>query len=472
MFESIKSKLWDFLKQKEVSLAMIYNNDGDILWHKGRDIVGANVKDGDGFPKSHIKTTLGKGDAVEEEDVVITSEPDDISRSAYVFKVKSILIQPISNNFFLYLDSGTKYSFNETDREIFKVFGGMLGEMISQVKKSQEDIGGITGASEEINHIRDLVLMYSLEENLVLLLGETGTGKSRIAELIHRYSGRTGKFVTVNTPGIPENLFESEVFGHKKGSFTGAASDKRGFVDEAGGGTLFFDEIAEIPLTFQAKLLRFIETKKYQVLGDPEEKEADVRILAATNKDLKKAIEDREFREDLYYRLQVLVIDIPPLRKRKKDIKELVLENLSLLKGKKIGEGFWEEINGHDWTGNVRELITFLIRLGIHSSDPVSGEDVKKILGSGPINSLTEGTGNRFDEFLESINRGEDFWEVVWSQFIKRDINKRELKAFLTKGYERNNFSLKQLSIELNIKDSDYKKFIAILHKYKIHPAK
>ena len=166
------------------------------------------------------------------------------------------------------------------------------------------ELVGITGTSEEIGKIRELILKYSAEENPVLLQGETGTGKNRIAESIHRFSGRKGKFFTVNTPGIPDNLLKDEIFGHKKGAFTDAGADKRGFVDEAAGGTLFFDEISEVSPTFQAKLLRFIETRKYRVLGEPVERQADVRILAATNRDLKEAVRQDQFREDLYFRLQ------------------------------------------------------------------------------------------------------------------------------------------------------------------------
>ena len=271
MFESIKIKLWELLKEKEVSLAMLYDRDGEILWHRGRKIIGRNVEEGDGFSKSYIHKALKNPAAIEEENIVISAEAGTLSKSASALRIKNLIIQPVSDCYFLYIDSGIKDSFSKTDREVFKIIGELLGEMINQVKKNQQDVGGITGGSGEINRIRELVLKYSLEESPVLLLGETGTGKSRIAELIHRYSGRRGKFFTVNTPGIPDNLLESEIFGHKKGAFTDARADKKGFVDEAAGGTLFFDEISEVPITFQAKLLRFIETRKYQVLGEPEE---------------------------------------------------------------------------------------------------------------------------------------------------------------------------------------------------------
>lgn len=472
MFESIKAKLWELLKEKEVSLAMLYNREGEILWHRGREIVGRTVEEGDGFSKSYIKGTLENPGTIEEENVIISSETASKSESAFVLNIKSLIIWPVSDRFFLYIDSGAKDSFSDTDREVFKVVGGLLGEMINQVKKNQCDIGGLTGSSREINKIRELILRYSLEEYPVLLLGESGAGKSHIAELIHRYSGRKGKFFTVNTPAIPNNLFESEIFGHKKGAFTDARVDKKGFVDEAKGGTLFFDEIAEVPLTFQAKLLRFIETRKYQVLGEPAESEADVRILAATNRDLRQAISLNQFREDLYFRLHVLEIELPPLRERKEDIRELVLENRELLKGKEIGSGFWDAVFAYDWPGNVRELTTVLTRAGIHAAAPITGEDIQGVINRSQYQKNSAKKNDKLDQLRIDMEAGKSFWEVVWQPFINRYLNRDEIKQILAEGYIKNEHSLKKLSRQMHIEDADFKKFIAILHKYDIHPAK
>lgn len=474
MFESIKAKIWELLKEKEVSLAMLYNRNGEILWHRGREIKGKTIAEGEGFSKSFIEKTNQQGDTIEEENVCITSEMVEQSRSAFVLQIKSLIIQPVSDQFFLYVDSGVKESFSQVDREIFKVIGSLLGEMIKQVIRKEKDIRGITGNSEEIGIIRELVLKYSLEEDPVLLLGETGVGKSHIAELIHLYSGRKGKFVIINTPSIPDNLFESEIFGHKKGAFTDAKSDKKGYVDEARGGTLFFDEIAEIPVSFQAKLLRFIETQKYQILGDPVERDSDVRIIAATNQNLQQAIQQDRFREDLYFRLQVLEIEIPPLRKRRKDIKELVRANRELLKGKKIGEGFWDVMSGHDWPGNVRELITVLRRAGIHAPDNITGQGIRDIIDQSHYKKIIhqESKKEKYAKLWDEIHAGKTFWDCVWRPFIERELNKDEVRQLLKDGYEKHHFSLKKLSVELRIKDSEFKRFISALHKYQIHPAK
>ncbi|UCH96288.1 MAG: sigma-54-dependent Fis family transcriptional regulator, partial [Candidatus Aminicenantes bacterium] len=243
-------------------------------------------------------------------------------------------------------------------------------DMIDRVKKDDADVGGITGKSEKMKQIRQLVLNYSKENEPVLLLGETGVGKNHTAELIHRHSGREGRFVVASAPNLQEGLFECTLFGHKKGAFTDAKSDRQGLVEEARAGTLFIDEISGVPVSIQARLLRFIESKKYRVLGESFEREANVRIIAASNKDLVKAIENKEFREDLYYRLNVLEIMIPPLRDRKEDIQDFVRHKQTYLKGKEIGPGFMEALYNHEWPGNIRELITVLKRAGICCKSP------------------------------------------------------------------------------------------------------
>lgn len=470
MLEIIKQKIWDLLKEKEISLIMLYNKQGEILWHKGRAIKGKSIGDGAGFSKTYILHSLNSDTTLEEENIVLESSTGGISESACDLHLKSLIIQPLRNNIFLYIDSGIKKYFSDKDREVFKALGELLSEIIEHIDKRGSDIGGITGNSGAIQNIRNLVLKYSIEEESILLLGETGVGKSHIAELIHHYSGRKGKFFTVNTPGIPDNLFESEMFGHKKGAFTDAKADKKGFVDEAEAGTLFFDEISEVPLSFQAKLLRFIETKKYTVLGDTMEKEADVRIIAATNRDLPEAIREKQFREDLYFRLQVLEIYIPPLRERREDIKALVMEKRNLLKGKKTGEGFWQVLFDHEWPGNARELITILIRAGIHCGDSINGRDMEEIIRRSCYSRSEEPIVDKSDEIWESVKGGLNFWDCVWQPFINRDIDRNTIKKVLKMALEEGRYSFRNTVRILNLQDSDYHSFMALMHKYKIDP--
>jgi DNA-binding NtrC family response regulator len=477
MIETLKTKLWDLLKKKEVSLAMLYNKNGEILWHKGRPVKGQTVYTGEGFSKSYIHRSLKENAGIEQENVSVNASHPDFSKSAYLLDVKALIIQPLGNGFFLYIDSGTREAFNETDREVFRTIGELLGVMILRIKQNQAAFGGITGKSKAIEHIRELVLKYSLEDEPILLLGDTGVGKNHIARLLHQYSGRNGEFVTINTPAIPDNLFESEIFGHKKGAFTGARFDKKGFVDEAAGGGLFFDEISEVPASFQAKLLRFIDTKKYQVLGDPVEREANVRIITATNRDLSDAMRKGEFREDLYYRLSVLEIKIPPLNERKEDLKALVMEHMSCLKGKEIEPGFWDTIFDYNWPGNVRELITVLTRAGILLDGPIKGEDIRDIIDSGcrkqPDSKDSNRVGLEKDKIQQVFNEleaGKHFWEAVRDPFLNHDLNRDQVKGIIAEVKRKNPGTYKEMLKPLNIKQEEYKKFLNFINDNDLKP--
>ena len=470
MIESIKTRLWNLLKEKEVSLAMLYDKDGRILWHRGRKIKGKTITEGEGFSKSCIENTLHSRDPVEQKDVIISLSGNGLPLSARILYVKSLLIQPVTSNIFLYVDSGIKESFSQSDCDVFKVMGHLLGEMIEQIKQNQRETGGISGSSRMVETIREQVVRYSLEEEPVLLIGETGVGKNHVAELIHRFSGRKGPFVVINTPSIPETLFESELFGHRKGAFTGASENKWGLVREAEGGTLFFDEIAEIPTTFQAKLLQLIDTKKYRTLGDPREKTADVRIVAAGNRDLKEEIELKRFRQDLYFRLNVLPIKIPPLRERKEDIREIVAAYGDHLRGKEVGSGFWEAMLAYDWPGNVREVIHVLKRAGIQLPGPKIDREIESIIKADKAG--TDQYVSFIDDLRMSVSSGQSFWETAWKQFLNRDISRREMMAFLDSYYVESEKNLKTMSQHLNIEEKDYPRFISALHKYAIHPGK
>lgn len=468
MIENLKRKIWEILKKKEVSLVIIFNRDGEILWHRGRKIKGKRIAEGQGFSKTCIRESIKGTTLLEEEEVVVISTVDGLPESAFFLNIRSVMVRPVNKDFFLYLDSGIKDSFSETDREVFKVLGELLGELIECIRTKQEDSGGITGDSPQIRRIRDLVLKYSLEEDPVLLHGETGSGKNHIAELIHRNSGRKGKFVTINTPGIPENLFESEVFGHKKGAFTDARTDKKGLVELAEEGTLFFDEIAEVPSSFQARLLRFIETKKYFVLGSIDERTANVRIVAASNRDLSEAIEKKQFREDLYYRLQVLEVKIPPLRERKEDIKALVNEEKKYLKGKKIGMGFWQALQAYDWPGNIRELKSVLKRAAIHAGDTISNLDIQNIVKSSRFSRLSEKKNEKTEEIWHEIHSGKSFWEAVKKPFLERNISRHQAKEIVRKGLTEVGGRYKSLLPLFNISPQDYHRFMSFLNDYKL----
>ena len=257
-----------------------------------------------------------------------------------------------------------------------------LKEKVAELKKQKSGITGIDqilGESEKIKQIKHQIREFAkYDSETVLITGESGTGKQIIASSIHTLSPRAEKeFIEINCASIPETLLESELFGYEKGAFTDASKAKTGLFEKADEGSLFLDEIGEMSLTLQAKLLRVIENKKFRRLGSVHDRIVNVRIIAATNRDLHKAIETKEFRNDLYYRLNVLRIEAPSLRERGKDIlilAEYFLNHYSNKFSKKI-EGFSEDVQeillDYDWPGNVRELKNFVERISILQKDNI-----------------------------------------------------------------------------------------------------
>ncbi len=211
--------------------------------------------------------------------------------------------------------------------------------------------------------IYELIKRVAATSSNVLITGESGTGKELVAKAIHRESPRSElPFVVVNCGGVPESLIESELFGYRKGSFTGAATNRKGLVEAAQGGTLFLDEIGELSPALQVKLLRLVQEKTIRQIGDTEDIPVDVRIVSATNQDLEKMVIDKTFREDLYYRLNVLPIRVPPLRERREDIPLLAQYFLSKFRNNSIRTSarfppmLLDILNDYDFPGNVREL--------------------------------------------------------------------------------------------------------------------
>ncbi|WP_200907130.1 sigma-54-dependent transcriptional regulator [Desulfatitalea tepidiphila] len=229
--------------------------------------------------------------------------------------------------------------------------------------------GGILTRNQRMRKILQTARQASDSEAIVLISGESGTGKGLLARLIHDWSPRTGRpLVTVDCAALQESLLESDLFGHVKGAFTGALRDKEGKLKLAEGGTVFLDEVSEIPLAVQGKLLRFIQHREFERVGDPKPHTVDVRIIAATNKDLEEMVRDGVFREDLYFRLNVLELFLPPLRERPEDVTLLAehyLKQSARLNGKAV-QRFSEEamvrLQNYTWPGNVRELINTIER--------------------------------------------------------------------------------------------------------------
>ncbi|MDE3245493.1 MAG: sigma-54-dependent Fis family transcriptional regulator, partial [Acidobacteriota bacterium] len=209
--------------------------------------------------------------------------------------------------------------------ELTKVLHGIFQESEPGPIHEVSDLGDLVGVGDTIRKIQALVGKIARADTTVLITGESGTGKEIVARLIHRYSERgAGPFIPVNCGALPEALLESELFGYEKGAFTGATGVKRGLFEEANGGFLFLDEIGEMPLPLQVKLLRVLQERKLRRLGATEERAVDVRVIGASNRNLRERTEEGKFREDLYYRLNILNIELPPLRDRREDLPVLI----------------------------------------------------------------------------------------------------------------------------------------------------
>jgi transcriptional regulator with GAF, ATPase, and Fis domain len=235
-------------------------------------------------------------------------------------------------------------------------------------------IEGIIGQSEAMLELARLIRLVAPRSSTVLIEGETGTGKELVAQALHRFSNRAHKpFAVLNCAAIPEDLLEAELFGHARGAFTGAVQARIGRIEAANGGTLFLDEIGEMPLHLQAKILRFLEYGELQRVGANETVRVDVRVIAATHRQLEQRAAEGSFRLDLYHRLVVFPIEMPPLRQRKEDIPALAEHFLTkIAKGaasKQLSAAALERLLLHDWPGNVRELAHVLERASILAGD-------------------------------------------------------------------------------------------------------
>lgn len=331
------------------------------LEHKKIDVVLADVKLPDGNGVELLKKIKNSHPAIE---VILLTAYGNIGDG----------IQAMKNGAFDYLVKG-----DDNEKIIPLLHRAMEKSQLQQrVYDLEERISKkfsfdtIVSKSKSIQQSIALAQKVSPNDTSVLLTGETGTGKEVFAQAIHQASMRSKKnFVALNCSAFGKELLESELFGYKQGAFTGAVKDKRGLLEEANEGTLFLDEIGEMPLELQAKLLRVLETNEFIKLGDTKSIRSNFRLIAATNKDLKSESEASRFRSDLYFRLNVFEIHLPPLRERAKDIEPLVqcyVEMFSIKLNKKtlsFDENFLEKLQAYTWPGNVRELKNIIERCAI-----------------------------------------------------------------------------------------------------------
>jgi len=348
----------------------------------------------------------------------------------------------------------------------------------------------LLGESEVIEALRADIASAARTHAKVLITGETGVGKEVVARLIHNQSARSRQpFMAVNCSGIPETLLASELFGHARGSFTGAYRDKVGLIRQADRGTLFLDELGEMSLAMQAMLLRFSETGEIQTVGnDSPASRADVRLITATNRDLREQIAAGEFREDLYYRLNVIHIRIPPLRERGHDVALLFRHFLCKasdahhLPPPDLTPDAEQLVLAYQWPGNVRELRNVTERIALRDSNrPIAPDDLpielransagaRASAGAATEESAAETAtaphGQHIAQHLWArLMSGGDFWEVVQKPFRAHEVTRAELAALIDRGLQETRGSYRALVRLFNLPPSDYKRFHAFLYQ-------
>jgi len=289
------------------------------------------------------------------------------------------------------------------------------GRLVSENRRLAEESGataGMLGDSEPMRALRAMLSRAAPTEATILILGENGTGKELAARAIHDGSPRKARpFVTVNCAAIPETLFESELFGHVRGAFTGATDARRGKFSLADSGTLFLDEVGEIPPHLQPKLLRVLESGEVERIGGGAPERVDVRLVAATNRDLPAEVEAGRFRRDLYHRLDVVPVRVPPLRERRTDVGALAAHFLDLacrrnrVRPKKLGEGALAVLTSHRWPGNVRELRNAMERVAILVQDVEIGATHLDFLGTAPEVEASAETGGTLAAIMDAFER-------------------------------------------------------------------
>jgi transcriptional regulator with PAS, ATPase and Fis domain len=344
----------------------------------------------------------------------------------------------------------------------------------------------LIGESASIHALRADIATAARSSAKVLVTGETGTGKEVVSRLIHSGGpAKTAPFITINCAGVPDTLLESELFGHVRGSFTGAFRDNPGLLRQASGGTVFLDEVGEMSLRMQALFLRFLETGEIQSVGGGVNTRIDVRVITATNRDLIEAVKAQEFREDLYYRLNVLHLHVPPLRERASDITAL-LTNFSRLLTEQQGRpplvfspASIDLLVRYAWPGNVRELRNVVERLVARVATATLIEPIhlpREIAANAAtadpvaVSAVAVSDAKRVALLTDRLFVArESFWTSVYAAFMSRDITRNDVRYIVASGLEQSRGSYRLLLSLFNMSNDDYKRFLGFLSEHDCH---
>ena len=342
----------------------------------------------------------------------------------------------------------------------------------------------LIGSSAVIAALREEIRSAANTDAKVLITGESGTGKEVVAHLIHAASARRARpFVPINCAGIPETLLESELFGHERGSFTGAVRDKAGLFEIANHGTVLLDELGEMSLRMQGVLLRFLETGEVHRVGsDRMQARVNVRIIAATNRDLPEQIRNGSFRLDLYYRLNVIHLRTPTLRERPEDVPLLLDHFLSVYSRRhhqpppELAPTARDLLTAYRWPGNVRELKNVVERIAVRQQGRIEAVDLPSDITGQAMSRVhhrdqTDARPSVADALYERMMTGESFWSAVYEPFMSRDLTRKDVRDVVRRGLGATRGSYKLLVRLFNMPVTDYKRLLNFLRKNDCHVA-
>lgn len=338
----------------------------------------------------------------------------------------------------------------------------------------------LIGISTQMVELKLEIQRIARSDAKVLVTGESGVGKELVARAIHNHSHRVDRpFVAMNCAGLPETLLESELFGHVKGSFTGAYRDKPGKLESADTGTMFLDEVGEMTLRMQGLLLRFLETGELQKVGaDHGGRKVNVRIVAATNRNLQDLIAKEQFREDLYYRLNVIHFMVPPLRDRREDIPLMIehfLRRYTQIGGQNLVRGFepeaFQALVEYSWPGNVRELENVIERLVVTGRHELIRMDdlpleIKAQRGMALRPRRERRRTVADDLYRKLVEEKQSFWTAVYPLYMEREITKQNVRDIVRRGLEEARGNYKIVCRMFNMDQNDYKRFLNFLRKH------
>ena len=336
----------------------------------------------------------------------------------------------------------------------------------------------VVTASDRIRELLAYAARVAASDAKVLITGESGVGKDVIARYVHaRSNRRRGEFVAVNCAGVAETLLESELFGHVRGSFTGAYRDKRGKLQLAHQGTLFLDELGEMTPRMQGMLLRFLENGEIQAVGaDVAATRVNVRVIAATNRNLSEMVAAGTFREDLLYRLRVVHLHVPPLRERPEDVRPLGAHFLDKLpRPIQLADDAWAVLEKYQWPGNVRELQNIIEQVSwlTPPGEPVTAAHLPPLVAGGgtTLTPTRERRRRLSDELFRMITQeGHTFWEPIQRMFLARDLTRRDVRELVQRGLRETRGSYRAVVTLFNLPESDYKKFMNVLCTHGCRP--